>query len=647
MAVVTGHKLARSFGAEDIFSDVSVSVPHGARIALVGPNGAGKTTLLRLLAKFDIPDAGTISHARGLQIGFLPQEAELALEGQHVVWVEMLTAFSSLIAQEERLNQMAEEMANTPDDVSLLEEYGEAQTRFELAGGYEYPLRIRQVLLGLGFEERDFQRPIAQLSGGEKTRTLLARLLLENPDLLILDEPTNHLDIQAIEWLEGWLGNYDGALLIVSHDRYFMDTLVDHVWELVFGSLQEYRGNYSHYVQQREERHTLLLKEYQRQQEFIAKEEDYIRRNIAGQNTRQAQGRRKRLERFLRDESIRRPREHRTMYLDLQASRRSGDKVLMTKNLVLGYHDDNIPLFAAPDITLYRGECAALIGPNGAGKSTFIKTVLGQLAPLSGEVKLGASVEIGYFAQAHEGLNHENTILEEILAIKHQPISEARNYLAQFLFSGDDVYKPISALSGGERGRVALAKLASGGANLLLLDEPTNHLDIPSQEILEAVLTGFQGTILLISHDRYLVRKLATQIWALDVWGRDEKRQTEMDVYEGPYQEYLAWRDGRTTTAQEEKPRQDNKQPTGAAAGQPAAASKPRMKPHVRKKKLAEIEEYIHQVEIELVNLNGAIEEASLAGDTKEVAQLGEAYTDAETRLDALMEEWEMLLIEE
>jgi ATP-binding cassette subfamily F protein 3 len=646
MAIVNGHNLARSFGANDIFEGVTVSVPHGARIALVGPNGAGKTTLLRLLARLDAPDEGTVAHARGLRIGLLPQEAELVLMGEHSVWEEMLTAFSALLAQESRLNEMAEALEGAPDDEELLAAYGEAQTRFEDAGGYEYPVHIRQVLGGLGFDEVDFERPLSQLSGGQKTRALLARLLLEAPDLLILDEPTNHLDIRAIEWLEGWLKGFDGALLVVSHDRYFLDNIVDHVWELVFGQLETYRGNYSHYVQQREERHVRLLKEYERQQEFIAKEEDYIRRNIAGQNTRQAQGRRKRLERFLRDEAITRPRQQRAMHLDLQTRRRSGDRVLMTEELVVGYHDDRVPLFGVPDITLYRGECAALIGPNGAGKTTFVKTVLGELDPLGGEAKIGASVEIGYFAQAHEGLNHANTILDEILGVKNLPTSKARDYLARFLFTGDDIYKPVSALSGGERGRVALAKLALSGANLLLLDEPTNHLDIPSQEILEAVLADFEGTILLISHDRYLIRNLATQIWALHVPRKGSDGQTELVVYEGPYDEYLAWREGREVKPARARDKPGKKPERGQKQASPAD-DKSRLTPHERQKRLAQVEGAINRLEIELVNLHGSLESASTKGDVGEVARLGEAYTQAEAQLDALMEEWEVLLADE
>lgn len=638
MALISGHNLAKSYGAEDIFAGVSVSIPHGARIALVGPNGSGKTTLLRLLIGLDTPTEGTVARAKGLRIGFLPQEAELALEGEGTLWDEMLTAFADLLAQEERLHTLAEQLAAHADDPALLELYGDAQQRFEAAGGYEYATHIEQVLGGLGFDEDDFQRPISQLSGGQKTRALLARLLLEDPDLLILDEPTNHLDIQALEWLEGWLRGFRGALLLVSHDRYFMDSIADHVWELAFGRLEEYRGNYSAYTQQRDERHAFLLKAYKHQQGFIAREQEYIRRNIAGQNTRQAQGRRKRLERFLRDEALLRPRQQQIMRLDLQARRRSGDKVLTTRSLVVGYHDDGVPLFEVPDITLYRGECAALIGPNGVGKTTFLKTILGQIEPLRGEVAIGASVEIGYFAQAHEELDPQRTIMEEILAVQNMPISEARDYLAKFLFTGDEVHKPTSVLSGGERGRVALAKLALGGANLLLLDEPTNHLDIPSQEILEAVLAEFNGTILLISHDRYLISRLATQVWALHTPRHANAGKTEFVVYEGPYDEYLAWREGRRVLST-----------TPASKGKKAeksASASPTRPHHERQRQLAQVEDEIQRLEVEMVNLSGALEAASTAGDVTEVTRLGNAYAQTQARLEALLAEWESLLAE-
>src|SRR5581483_782921 len=426
MPLLSASHVGKSFGADDIFADVSVEIPHGAKIALVGPNGAGKTTLLRLLIRADEPTAGTIQHAKGLTIGYLPQRPELLTD--RTLWDEMLTAFASLRRTEAELAELAHQMSG-PDADEIVDKYGRLQEAFELAGGYDYETRIRQVLQGLGFDAGDYNRPLSILSGGQKTRALLARLLLENPDLLVLDEPTNHLDVAAIEWLESFLSTWKGAVLLVSHDRYFMDHVVNVIWELDWGRVEVYNGNYSQYVRQREERHAAHWAEYEAQQEMIAKEEDYIRRNLAGQNTRQAKGRLRRLERLKRDELITRPREARTLHLNLQTNIRSGDKVLMTKDLVIGYQDDNVPLFSVPDLTLYRGEVAAVIGPNGVGKTTFLKTLLNQLPPLSGWSKLGASVKVGYFAQAHEALHEENSILDELLAVRNMPISQARSYL--------------------------------------------------------------------------------------------------------------------------------------------------------------------------------------------------------------------------
>jgi len=643
MSILTASRVGKSFGADDIFAGVSVEIPRGAKIALVGPNGAGKTTLLRILIGLDEPTTGTVQRSRGLTIGFLPQHAELM--GGHTLWEEMQTAFTDLRRREAELNDLAHQMGDPSrsDADEIIEKYGRLQEAFELAGGYDYETRIRQVLQGLGFDAGDYDTPLEILSGGQKTRALLARLLLENPDLLVLDEPTNHLDVNAVEWLESFLNSWRGAVLMVSHDRYFMDHVASTIWEMDWGQLEVYSGNYSHYVRQREERHANQWAEYETQQEMIAKEEEYIRRNIAGQNTRQAKGRLRRLDRLKRDELITRPREARTLTINLQTSIRSGDKVLMTKNLNIGYHDDKVALFSVPDLTLYRGEVAAVIGPNGVGKTTFLKTVLNQLAPLSGWSKLGASVKVGYFAQAHELLRPENSILDELLSVKNMPVSQARNYLATFLFTGDDVFRPISTLSGGERGRVALAKLALDGANFLLLDEPTNHLDIPAQEVLQAVLSEFNGTILLVSHDRYLIDALATQIWAI--------APGQMTVFTGNYQEYVTAREAAKIAAREGNPNgkaavpaAPAKPPQAKQTTKPAVAGRPVLSAREREKRAAIIEDQIHKLELQLVQLSGDLGAASQAGQVDKVRELGAAYTSAQAELDAKMSEWEELL---
>ncbi len=629
MAILSATNLAKSFGANDIFAGVSVEIPHGAKIALVGANGIGKTTLLEVLIKRQEPSAGTVSHMKGLTIGYLPQRPQLS--GERTLWDEMMTAFADLRAREARLAALAEQMSDSsrPDLDELIARYGREQHQFELDGGYTYEARARQVLQGLGFSPADFTMPLTYLSGGQQTRALLARLLLEAPDLLVLDEPTNHLDINAIEWLEGFLKTWPGALLLVSHDRYFMDSVVSTIWEMEWGRVEVYRGNYSHYVRQREERHERLRKEYEAQQEFIAREEEYIRRNIAGQNTAQAKGRLRRLERLKRDGLIARPRQRHQIHLNLRANLRSGDKVLMTRDLVVGYRRDR-PLVTVPDITLYRGEVAALIGPNGVGKTTLLKTLLREIPPLAGSAWLGAAVQPGYFAQAHEGLKPDNSVLDELLTVRSLPLSEARNYLAAFLFTGDDVFRPVSTLSGGERGRLALAKLALAGANFLLLDEPTNHLDIESQEILQDVLAQYEGTILLVSHDRYLIDALATQVWDLQPEG--------MTLFEGPYREYVAAREAQRAAAQGEVTPSQSPKPTPPPQRRQAGLS-----PFQRQKRLAELEQQIAQLEAKLDELHDALGEASLRGAVERVRDLGERYAATESALDRALQEWEAL----
>lgn len=638
MPVLTANSLSKYFGAEEIFADIDVEIPDGAKVALVGPNGAGKTTLIRILIGHDTPTEGTVHRKRGLRIGLLPQHP--ILEGHHTLWDEMLNAFIELRAQERRLAELEHALADPSQADSqeeLLERYGKLQHDFADAGGYTYEQEIKRVLLGLSFKLEDFNRPLSQLSGGQTTRALLGRLLLEAPDLLVLDEPTNHLDIAAVEWLESYLRGWQGALLMVSHDRYFMDRVVNIIWELDFGALEVYRGNYSHYTQQREERMERQLKEYEAQQEFIKKELDYIQRNIAGQNTRQAQGRRKRLERMMSGTDrhgrpsdhqwmIKRPRRRETMHLKL-SSTRTGNEILRTYDLSIGYADAPRPLFSAPNILLLREETAAVIGPNGAGKSTFIKTILGQLAPLSGEFTWGAKVKLGYFSQGHEGLNPDNTILEELLLVKNIPISQSRNYLAQYLFREDDVHRQVKTLSGGERGRLALAKLSLDGANVLLLDEPSNHLDMPSQEILQDVLAQYTGTILLVSHDRYLIDALASQIWMIE--------DGQMTVFNGTYHEYIAHKESSELKAAEAAKAMNRQQKEKSKNGDKKSSLSSQ-----EKKRLASLETEIADLEVLLESLTEQLEVASAAGDVDKVATLGHQYTETEATLHQKMEEW-------
>jgi ATP-binding cassette subfamily F protein 3 len=632
MSLITATNLAKAFGNEDIFQDISLGIPRRARTAIVGANGIGKTTLLRILVGLDEPSAGEIHRSKGLRIGYLPQEATLLNDG--TLWDQCLQAFSELIALSTELQQLEKEMIHPQTRDAALVWYGTRQTYFEHLGGYTYEATIRQTLTGLGFSESDYQRPVLQLSGGQRTRALLAQLLLEDPDLLLLDEPTNHLDIGAVEWLEAWLRDWDGAVVIVSHDRYFLDQVATTIWEMT-PVIEKYRGNYSAYVLQREERYARRLAEYEAQAEFIDKEEDYIRRNIAGQNTSQAKGRQRRLSRLLEEAKLTPPRNaSRKMAMNLQTALRSGDLVLRTYDLQVGYHDEGHPLFFCPDLVLQRRECTAIIGPNGAGKTTFLKTILEKIPPYKGEVRLGASLKVAYFAQAHEELKPERTLMEEINTVLPSMLpAEVRNYLARYLFMGDDVFRKVNTLSGGERGRLALAKLALSDANLLLLDEPTNHLDLPTQEVLQSILADYRGTIILVSHDRYLIDALASQIWEVD------PQAETLHLFEGSYTQYKAERSAKATQNNSVKIEQVTSHPVTAKSNPKPVMS--RNQERQIRSKMTVIEDQIKQLELELSRL--ALKLENPPDDPVKVQHLGKNYMETQSRIDKHLSEWDDL----
>ena len=674
MSLITVSSLSKSFGAEDIFAGVSFSVAKGARLALVGPNGIGKTTLLRILIGEEEPSSGTIIRAKNLRMGYLSQEADFELQG--VLWDVCLEPFTDLIRMQREVEKLESEMSDPNKREGALVRYGSVQHEFERRGGYVYQVRIKQVLTGLGFDESDFHMSLDHLSGGQRTRAHLARLLLSNPDLLLLDEPTNHLDIKAVEWLEGYLTQWDGAAVIVSHDRYFLDHACNALLEMAISGSEYYRGNYSTYLQEREIRWNHRFEIFESEKEKLLKEVDYIKKNISGQNTLQAKGRLKRLTRTLfaiervgleaalnanwsqldiaqftptsmygveeaegRVRGLRPPqRSTPDLHLHLRSTQRSGDLVIRTRNLYVGYPAENglaeKLLFRAPDIELRRTDCAALIGPNGAGKSTFLKTILGSLTPLAGEVILGASLHVGYFAQAHEGLDPEKTVLDEILdaspgMLPHQ----GRDYLGKYLFSGDDAFKKVSMLSGGERGRLALAKLALEDTNLLLLDEPTNHLDIPSQEVLQSVLESYKGTILLVTHDRYLVDALATQIWEIDP---DESHLT---VFNGTYSQMKEER----RKEEERRVAQQSMIPDSRTLNTESRRSKNKESKEERRKiaQLQELENTIAELEAQLANLGAQLESPFVKPN--EAAKLGTEYERVQREMDEKLNEWERM----
>jgi ATP-binding cassette, subfamily F, member 3 len=553
-------------------------------------------------------------------------------------------------------------MADPIQAGKVLEKYGRLQAEFEHEGGYTYILRIQQVLSGLGFTPDEYQAPLRRLSGGERTRALLARLLLSEPDLLILDEPTNHLDIEAVEWLEGYLKQWKGATLIVSHDRYFIDQVIDTIWEMTRSGFEIYRGNYSAFVTQRVERWERRREVFEAEKEKLDRDLDYIKKNISGQNVTQARGRLRRLSRHLQaieqvgmeeatskkwselsmsvdtTTSMMSPEEAERhiaalrepsnkplrLHLHLHTDGRSGEIVLRTHDLQIGYPGKM--LFSAGDIELRRLQCTALIGPNGAGKTTFLKTILEQIPPLAGEVELGASLKVGYFAQAHEDLHPERTLVQEIDAVSPELLlADIRRYLARFLFTGEDVFKPVAVLSGGERGRLALAKLALTGANLLLLDEPTNHLDIPSQEILQQVLDEYEGTILLVSHDRYLIDALATQIWEIN------EDMGTLRTFKGSYSQY---RQEREVERLKEKEAGENKIQVKESPRKTRLPAGERQ----RQRRVKEIEALIERKETDLAILGRRLENPP--AEAGKVQKLGTEYVEIQKELEALMDEW-------
>jgi ATP-binding cassette, subfamily F, member 3 len=630
MSILIGQQLSKYFGAQDIFRDLDCVIARGDKIGLVGPNGCGKTTLLRLLLGLDEPASGSVHRARGLRIGYLPQKPEL--HSERTLYAEVEAVFAPLLEQQKALYELADAMATAEDSTELLERYAIAEQRFEAAGGYSYEARIKQVLAGMGFGPATYDWPIAILSGGQVTRALLARLLLEEPELLILDEPTNYLDLQALEWLENYLQSWSGSLLVVSHDRYFLDRVVNRIWELDHGQLVVYHGNYSAYLLQRAERRERQLREYQSQQEMIERTEDYVRRNKAGQLSKQARGRETRLARVERVEA---PRHDQHLALRLTSRLRSGDKVLFSDGAVIGYPSDEVnsasELFQSGEFLVLRGWRIALLGANGAGKTTLIRTILGELTPISGSLKLGASVKIGYLPQSQAWLDGPQPMLEYVLYNTGLLLEAARSLLGRFLFEEEDMAKPLSALSGGERSRLALALLTLQGANLLILDEPTTHLDLAAQEVLQQVLLSFSGTILFVSHDRYLVNALATHLWIID--------QGTMRQFEGNYTRYVE--------------AQQKEREVAAAAAVPGAVPKEDWGEQKRRERQVErtlrervdrvqsLEKEIAALEHELHGVSAMINQASLAQDLNRVHTLSQQYIKLQTKLTECLNRWE------
>ncbi|MFY9553294.1 MAG: ABC-F family ATP-binding cassette domain-containing protein [Blastocatellia bacterium] len=616
----------KSYGGTEVLHGVTFQVNPRERVGLVGRNGAGKTTVFRLVTGPEETDRGEVVLLRGLRIGLLEQQP--AFTGELNVRDEALSVFTQIRAMEVEITRLEHEMSEATGQAldAAMHSYSDLRHSYEIAGGFSYHARAEAVLVGLGFRDDDLMKPAEQLSGGQKARLALAKLLLSEPDLLLLDEPTNHLDVDAVEWLEDFLSEYKSAFVIISHDRFLLDRTTSRIIEIDDGRAAVYTGNYSAYTKQREERRLVQAREYEEQQALITRTEDFIRRNIAGQKTKQAKSRRKMLEKLDRVKAV---RDERVGDFRLHSVARAGDNVLAVADLSIGY--DKEALAGGISFLLRRGERLGLIGPNGSGKTTFLKTILGVLQPIDGGLTWGANVNIEYFDQELSTLDFGSTVIEEIAAVAPRATpGELRSYLAKFLFPGDEILKPVIALSGGEQSRLALAKLIYSRANVLVMDEPTNHLDIPSREALERALAEFPGTIITVSHDRYFLDKLATEILYFD--------NGSATYHTGSYTDFYAVHHLKQAVKEEPLPK---KRPVTTAS-----KSRSTVPPKQRPRSAQEIENEIRTLEDELAQLTQRLSNASADWQPEEYTQIGTRQEQISALLEGLYREWQSASIE-
>ena len=627
MIILQANKIERSFAGEVLFDNISLQVDERDRIALVGKNGAGKSTLLKILVGEEEPTSGEINKKRDLSLSYLAQDSRF--ESSNTIYDEMLHVFDDLRKTETALRQMELEMGEkTGDDLDkLMQDYDRLSEEFRQSGGFTYEADIRAILNGFKFDESMWQMKIEELSGGQNTRLALAKMLLEKPNLLVLDEPTNHLDIETIAWLENYLVNYSGALLIVSHDRYFLDKVATITLDLTKHSLDRYVGNYSSFVEQKEQKLLTEAKNYEKQQKEIAALEDFVNRNLVrASTTKRAQSRRKQLEKM---ERLDKPEAGtKSAHMTFHSDKTSGNVVLTVEEAAVGY-DDQV-LSEPINLDIRKMNAVAIVGPNGIGKSTLIKSIVGQIPFIKGEARFGANVEVGYYDQTQSKLTPHNSVLDELWNdFKLTPEVEIRNRLGAFLFSGDDVKKTVGMLSGGERARLLLAKLSMENNNFLILDEPTNHLDIDSKEVLENALIDFDGTLLFVSHDRYFINRVATQVLELSEEGST--------LYLGDYDYYL------------EKKAELEALAAAQAEAVPAASMEEVTSNdyHLQKqnqKELRKITRRIEQLEAEMEELDQKIqaitESMHSTNDAEDLVQLQSELDQLTVQQEAVMEEW-------
>ena len=623
MPLVSTSNLAVHYGADIIFSGVDLDINERARIGIVGPNGGGKTSLLRVLVGLQDANEGRVARSNGIQVGYVPQHPQMQIGG--TLREEVMRAFDQVRLLEKDLETAAQEPNGDAEQAGL--RYAELLERYEALGGYTYERAVERMVDGLGLRAETLDAPASSASGGERTRAALAKALLGNPDLLVLDEPTNYLDLKGITWLERYLTHFAPAVVVVSHDRYFLDEMATQIWEIDHGRMNTFPGNFSKYRVLKGERDLRQAKDYEAQQEFIAKEQAFIDRYRAGQRSREAKGRETRLGRL---ERIDRPDLDRSISISSGGASRTGQVVISTKGLKVGYTDGDGPteLLKVPDLKLARGSRTAVIGDNGTGKTTFIKTVLGMVPPLDGFVAVGQSVKVGYYSQGVDDLDDEQTVLESFLDIKNMPFEDARSYLARFLFQGEDVFREVGACSGGEKSRLALARLLITEPNLLVLDEPTTHFDIPSREALEQVLLIYTGTILLVSHDRHLVSLLAESLLVT--------ANGEVDHFKGTFGE---WSQAQREAEVQEATARVIERVKAAPRFQPVKATGPKRRNPAAP--VIDMEQVIVDLEDKLKEIETQLQIATVNQDFEAMTRLGEEHISTQSRLEKSLEDWD------
>lgn len=639
--------ITKSYGINTVLSNISLQIEPRERIGLVGVNGAGKSTLLQIIAGEMSYDSGDIFKAKETKIGYLKQNSGLISDRS--IWDEMKSVFTHLEEAERELRRLEAQMAdpavlaNEKLTEDTMKKYAERSEWFKEQGGYEAEARIRSVLHGMGFGEFAPETPVNTLSGGQKTRLALAKMLLQAPDLLLLDEPTNHLDIQTLTWLEGYLRSYSGAILVVSHDRYFLDALAGAIYEIERTTSKRYTGNYTRYVELKQAEYDIQMKQFEKQQEEISKMEDFIQKNIVrASTTKRAQSRRKALDKM--DRMDKPMGELKRAHFAFEVEQPSGKEVLQVNDVGISF-DGTKPLLRNVSFQLRRGDTAALIGPNGIGKSTLLKAMIGQRKPNQGTIQWGANVRIGYYDQEQSQLNPNNTILAEVWnAFPHLEEARVRTVLGSFLFSGEDVFKKIAALSGGEKARVSLAKLMLEKANVLILDEPTNHLDLFSKEVLESALIDYEGTLLFISHDRYFLNKMAESMLELSRGG--------VTPYLGNYDDYVEKKQELEEMEQQRKAAEAAKSKASSSAASSAANAADsgyesnklaKREERSRQRKLEQLEQAIARLEEEIGSLEAELAEPEVYNDYVLVQQKNEAIEQKKSELADCYEQWEQL----